>query len=134
MDRKILLAHGSGGRLTQDLIKQLILPRFNNPWLNKLTDSAVVDFKQQQAKYPDNRLAFTTDSFVVYPLFFRGGDIGKLAVCGTINDLVVSGALPLFISLGLIILLALVLILLTFYPPHWPIFLETNTGTYGIPR
>jgi len=95
-DSKILLAHGSGGRLMHNLIKELILPKFSNPLLNKLGDSAVVEFK-------DRGLAFTCDSFVVYPLFFRGGDIGKLAVCGTINDLVVSGALPLYLSLALII-------------------------------
>jgi hydrogenase expression/formation protein HypE len=92
-DKKILLAHGSGGQLMHDLIKNLILPKFHNPLLNKLADSAMLD----------NGLAFTTDSFVVDPLFFPGGDIGKLAVSGTINDLVVSGAEPLYLSLALII-------------------------------
>ena len=88
-----MLAHGSGGQLMHDLIKNLILPKFHNPLLNKLADSAMLD----------NGLAFTTDSFVVDPLFFPGGDIGKLAVSGTINDLVVSGAEPLYLSLALII-------------------------------
>jgi len=76
-----------------DLIKELALPKFNNPYLNKLGDSAILT----------DKIAFTTDSFVVSPLFFKGGDIGKLAVCGTINDLVVSAAVPKFISLALII-------------------------------
>ena len=115
MSKKILLAHGSGGQLMHDLIKGLFLPKFSNPLLNRLTDSAVIDFKGQsrsflhsrktssQTKVWDKGLAFTTDSFVVHPLFFPGGDIGKLAVSGTINDLVVSGALPLYLSLALII-------------------------------
>ncbi|MFH1577793.1 MAG: hydrogenase expression/formation protein HypE [Candidatus Omnitrophota bacterium] len=93
---KILLAHGSGGKLMHDLIKDMILPKFSNPLLNQLNDSAVIDFK-------DKQLAFTTDSFVVSPLFFRGGDIGKLAVFGTVNDLTMSGAIPLYLSLALII-------------------------------
>ena len=93
---RILLAHGGGGQLMHDLIRNLILPRFSNPLLNKLTDSATMGFE-------DKGLAFTTDSFVVYPLFFRGGDIGRLAVWGTINDLVVSGAKPLYLSLAFII-------------------------------
>ncbi len=112
---KILLAHGSGGQLTHNLIRDLILPKFSNSLLNKLTDSAVIDFKDNSLtlprggvlyRYPkvwDKAIAFTTDSFVVHPLFFLGGDIGKLAVSGTINDLVVSGALPLYLSLALII-------------------------------
>lgn len=79
-----------------DLIKNLILPKFNNPVLKKLSDSAVINLR-------DEGIAFTTDSFVVSPLFFPGGDIGKLAVSGTINDLVVSGAQPLYLSLALII-------------------------------
>ncbi len=93
---KILLAHGSGGKLMHDLIHELILPKLRNSLLEKLADSATVDFGGQ-------RLAFTTDSFVVSPLFFHGGDIGKLAVFGTINDLLVVGAIPLYISLALII-------------------------------
>jgi len=93
---KIGLGHGNGGKLMHDLIKKLVLPKFNNPYLNKLGDSALIDPK-------NNRIAFTTDSFVVSPLFFNGGDIGKLAVCGTINDLVMSAAVPKFISLALII-------------------------------
>ncbi|MFC1658776.1 hydrogenase expression/formation protein HypE [Candidatus Omnitrophota bacterium] len=96
MREKILLAHGSGGRLTHDLIRRLILPKFGNPLLNQLTDSATFPVRGKE-------LSFTTDSFVVHPLFFPGGDIGKLAVFGTVNDLVVCGAAPLYLSLALII-------------------------------
>lgn len=93
---KILLSHGSGGRLTHQLLKELIISNFANPILNKLDDSAV--FKHQ-----GTRIAFTTDSFVVKPLFFPGGDIGKLAVCGTINDLAVIGAKPLYLTAAFIV-------------------------------
>lgn len=92
----ILLAHGGGGRLTADLIDRLIVPRFANRALAELLDSAILDT-------PAGKLCFTTDSFVVKPLFFNGGDIGKLAVCGTVNDLAVCGAAPLAITLSLII-------------------------------
>jgi len=93
---KILLAHGGGGRLTDELIHSIILPAFNNQTLSKLTDAAEIPAGK------DN-ICFTTDSYVVKPLFFSGGDIGKLAVCGTINDLAVSGAKPIALSLSLII-------------------------------
>ena len=95
MNDKILLAHGSGGRLSHDLIKNTLLRMLGNPMLNRLDDSAVFDI--------NGRLAFTTDSYVVSPLFFPGGDIGKLAVCGTVNDLSMAGAEPLYLSLSLII-------------------------------
>ncbi len=95
MNRTILLGHGSGGLMTGDLIRELFVKHFNNPILDVLTDSAV-------AQIGDTTLAFTTDSFVVDPIFFPGGDIGKLAVCGTVNDLAVSGAKPLFLSSGFI--------------------------------
>jgi len=91
---KILLAHGSGGKLMQDLIRSF-MPELSNPILDKMEDSAVFEV--------NGRTAFTTDSFVVNPLFFPGGDIGKLAVCGTVNDLAVSGAKPLYLSLAFII-------------------------------
>lgn len=94
-DKKILLGHGSGGRLMHSLIKELLLKKLNNPVLKELADSALIDYKE--------RLAFTTDSFVVSPLRFPGADIGKLAVCGTVNDLVMLGALPEYLSLALII-------------------------------
>ena len=92
---RLVLAHGGGGRLTRDLVRDCFLPHLNDPELARLTDSALLDL-------PSARLAFTTDSFVVKPLFFRGGDIGKLAVCGTVNDLLAAGAQPLFLSLAVI--------------------------------
>ncbi len=94
---KITLAHGSGGKLTGEFVKKVVLRKFGNPILNILGDSAVLDIKDA------GRLAFTTDSFVVNPIIFKGGDIGKLAVCGTVNDLAVAGALPIYMSCALII-------------------------------
>ncbi|MCD6508609.1 hydrogenase expression/formation protein HypE [Candidatus Poribacteria bacterium] len=94
--KSVLLGHGSGGRLTHELIGDLILKKLQNPILQRLEDSAIFSFN-------GIRLAFTTDSYVVKPIFFPGGDIGKLAVCGTINDLAVSGAVPRYISCGLIL-------------------------------
>jgi len=95
MDKKILLAHGSGGRLSHDLVEKNIAPSLANPILDQLDDSAVFDLS--------GRIAFTTDSYVVNPIFFPGGDIGRLSVCGGINDLAMSGASPLYLSLSLII-------------------------------
>ena len=95
MDDKILLAHGSGGKLTHDLIKNLLLQKLGNPCLNLLDDAATFRL--------NGRIAFTTDSYVISPLFFPGGDIGKLAVCGTVNDLSMVGAAPKYVSLALII-------------------------------
>ena len=95
LDDKILLANGSGGKLAHELVEKGFLKAFGNPLLAKLDDSAVFDLS--------GRLAFTTDSYVVSPIFFPGGDIGKLAVCGTVNDLAMSGAKPLYLSLSFII-------------------------------
>ena len=95
MDESILLAHGSGGKLSHELVEKKFLPFLANPALNKLDDSAVFE--------ASGRLAFTTDSYVVNPIFFPGGDIGKLAVCGTVNDLAMNGARPLYLSLSAII-------------------------------
>jgi len=95
-EEKILLAHGSGGKLSHDLIKQIFLPRFLNPILEPLDDSAKITNRQ-------GVIAFTTDSYVVNPIFFPGGDIGKLAVCGTVNDLSMIGATPSYLSLSLIV-------------------------------
>jgi hydrogenase expression/formation protein HypE len=92
----IVMAHGGGGRLMQQLLEKLVQPAFANPYLAARHDSAV--FEQGGQRY-----AFTTDSYVVKPLFFPGGDIGKLSVCGTLNDLAMAGARPLFLSAGLII-------------------------------
>lgn len=96
MEGKILMAHGNGGSLMHDLIVNLFHHYFGNPYINKQSDAAVLP------THPGN-LAFTTDSYVVDPIFFPGGDIGKLAVCGTVNDLAVSGATPLYISCSFII-------------------------------
>jgi hydrogenase expression/formation protein HypE len=96
---RILLGHGSGGGLTADLIQRVFLPGFNNPTLALLEDQATVRLDGRASP----RLAFTTDSFVVRPLFFPGGDIGKLAVHGTVNDLAVGGARPLFLSAAFIL-------------------------------
>ena len=93
---RIVLAHGGGGQLTDELLAKLIRPKLDNPILRTLEDSAIVDV-------PAGRIAFTTDSYVVQPLEFPGGDIGRLAVSGTVNDLAVCGAEPIGISLSLIL-------------------------------
>ncbi|MBU2535348.1 MAG: hydrogenase expression/formation protein HypE [Chloroflexi bacterium] len=95
MPDRILLAHGSGGKLAHDIIRNSFLSALSNPILTQLDDSAIIE--------PAGRLAFTTDSYVVQPIFFPGGDIGKLAVCGTINDLAMAGATPNYLSLAFII-------------------------------
>jgi hydrogenase expression/formation protein HypE len=95
MEEKILLAHGSGGKLSHQLLTNTLIGRLSNPLLNRMDDSAVFHLS--------GRLAFTTDSYVVSPIFFPGGDIGKLAVCGTVNDLSMSGAHPAYLSLSLIL-------------------------------
>lgn len=95
-DNTVLLDHGSGGIASQDLISNLFLKHLDNPILRTLEDSAVLDRQH-------GRLAFSTDSYVVDPIFFPGGDIGKLAVHGTINDLAMRGAQPLCLSLGIIL-------------------------------
>ncbi|MCX8083258.1 MAG: hydrogenase expression/formation protein HypE [bacterium] len=97
-NEKILLSYGSGGRYMHNLIKEIFVPAFNSPTLSKLTDSAVL--KNFSTSY---NLCFTTDSYTVEPLFFPGGDIGKLAICGTVNDLAVMGAKPLYLSCGIIV-------------------------------
>ncbi len=93
---EVLLAHGGGGKLTHQLIEQVFLPAFGNPMLETRHDGAVVQFDGR-------RFAFTTDSYVVRPLFFPGGDIGALAVNGTVNDLAMCGARPLYLSAGFIL-------------------------------
>ena len=92
----VTLAHGGGGKAMKDLIDDVFVEAFDNPLLAPLEDQARLDLADL-AQHGD-RLAFTTDSFVVDPLFFPGGDIGKLAVCGTVNDLAVGGAVPLYLS------------------------------------
>ena len=93
---KIVLGHGSGGKLTAQLIESVFLPAFGNPQLDKLDDQAVLQVN-------GSRLAFTTDSFVVTPIFFPGGDIGRLAINGTVNDLAMSGARPLYLAAAFIL-------------------------------
>lgn len=92
----VLMAHGGGGRLMKQLIEKMFVAAFQNESLREQHDSSVVDIK-------GNRLAFTTDSYVIRPLFFPGGDIGSLAVHGTVNDLAMSGARPLYLSAGFIL-------------------------------
>jgi hydrogenase expression/formation protein HypE len=93
---EVMMGHGSGGKLSAQLIENLILPAFRNPELELLDDQAVVSLGGE-------RLAFTTDSYVVTPIFFPGGDIGELAVNGTVNDLAMGGARPLYLSLAFIL-------------------------------
>jgi hydrogenase expression/formation protein HypE len=93
---EIVLAHGSGGKLTQQLIQEIVLPQFRNELLEPLHDGAIFSLGSA-------RLAFSTDSFVVSPIFFPGGDIGKLAVNGTVNDIAMCGARPLYLSAGFIL-------------------------------
>lgn len=95
-DEKILLGHGSGGKLSHELIDNIFAHYFDNTYLRQHSDSAVIGVNGEN-------IAFTTDSFVVDPIFFPGGDIGKLAIAGTVNDLAVSGAIPKYISAGFII-------------------------------
>ena len=95
MDNRVTLAHGNGGRLMHELIDRLCT-KFSNKILDEMADAAELNINK-------NRLAFSTDSYVVKPIFFPGGDIGKLAVCGTVNDISMKGAKPLFISLAFII-------------------------------
>ena len=96
MDETIRLVHGNGGRFSHELMEKYIMPHFKNEALAKLHDGAQFDV-------PAGRMAFTTDSYVVTPQFFPGGNIGKLAVCGTVNDLAMNGAKPLYLSCGLIL-------------------------------
>jgi hydrogenase expression/formation protein HypE len=98
----ILLAHGSGGQLSHELVERLFVHHFSNPTLLQLDDAAVVDISGRLAPAVP-RLALSTDSYVVSPLFFPGGDIGRLAVCGTVNDLSMSGARPLWLTAGFIL-------------------------------
>jgi len=93
---RISLSHGSGGKLSFNLIKKLFLSNFNNPYLKRLDDGAVLNIEGL-------KLAYTTDSYTVDPLFFKGGDIGELAVYGTVNDLAMCGATPLYLSCSFII-------------------------------
>ncbi|NQV38042.1 MAG: hydrogenase expression/formation protein HypE [Candidatus Marinimicrobia bacterium] len=92
----IQLAHGSGGKLSSELIDKLIIPRFTNKTLDKLEDQAILDI-------PGGKIAFSTDTFVVDPIFFPGGNIGELAINGTVNDVAMSGAKPIALSVGFVL-------------------------------
>ncbi len=102
---RILLGHGSGGRLTAELIERLFVPTFSNSVLSALEDQATLNLPDVNGHAASGlpRIAFTTDAFVVQPLFFPGGDIGRLAVHGTVNDLAVGGAVPLYLSAAFIL-------------------------------
>ena len=93
---RIVMAHGGGGKLGSDLVRKLFLPAYGNDILARLEDQATLPWE-------GGRLAFTTDAFVVRPIFFPGGDIGKLAINGTVNDLAVGGARPLYLSASFIL-------------------------------
>ncbi len=93
---RVLLAHGSGGTMMRELIEEVFVTEFDEKALLRLDDAASLDF-------PGSRLAFSTDTYVVTPQFFPGGDIGKLAVCGTVNDVATSGATPLYLSVGFVL-------------------------------
>lgn len=95
-DDIVLLAHGGGGSRTQELLREHILPALRNPVLDQMDDAAVVPMNGMD-------LVLTTDSYVVRPLFFPGGDIGRLAICGTVNDIAMQGGVPRYLTLGLII-------------------------------
>jgi hydrogenase expression/formation protein HypE len=97
MNERIMMSHGSGGAVMNGLIREVFIHHFGDEILGEESDSAVVPFPKE------SHLAFTTDGYVVDPIFFPGGDIGKLAVCGTINDLAVSGACPLWLSASFIL-------------------------------
>jgi len=99
--KQITLAHGSGGQAMQQLIGELFMRAFSNPLLDEQEDQARIPLHELTAQ--GDRLAFSTDSYVIDPLFFPGGDIGKLAVCGTANDVAVSGAIPRWLSCGFIL-------------------------------
>src|SRR6185295_12991906 len=110
-DTQITLAHGSGGRPMHKLVEGLFLEYLRNPLLEQLEDQAVFEVAATPGQIPGQngnghataRMAFTTDSYVVDPIFFPGGDIGKLAINGTVNDLAMSGARPLYLSAGFIL-------------------------------
>ncbi len=97
----VTMAHGSGGRAMQQMIERMFLAAFDNPWLNEREDGARISLADLSRQ--GDRLAFTTDSYVIDPIFFPGGNIGKLAVCGTANDLAVIGATPAYLSCGFIL-------------------------------
>ncbi len=129
----VQLAHGSGGKLSAELLEKLFLPRFGNETLDRLEDQAVLTL-------PPGRLAFSTDTFVVDPIFFPGGNIGDLAINGTVNDIAMAGANPLYLSVGFVLeeglpLEALHRILLSMEEAAWGAGVQIVTGdTKVVPR
>lgn len=101
-NQKIVLGHGSGGRMSYDLISKIFLPPFDNPIL-RLGDDAGIMIIPNDSSGASSRLAISTDSHVVMPLFFPGGDIGRLAICGTVNDVAMMGASPLYLTAGFVL-------------------------------
>jgi len=99
----IVLGHGSGGKMMADLIQHLFVASFGNDLLGQMGDSTIIDILAELKDRNSEKIAFTTDSFVVSPLFFPGGNIGELSIYGTVNDLAMSGATPLYLSAGLIL-------------------------------
>ena len=99
----VIMGHGGGGKLSAELVEHLFLPAFKNETLDNLGDSAVLDLQTVLSKLQTSRLAYSTDSYVVQPLFFPGGNIGDLAINGTVNDIAMSGGQPLFLSTGFIL-------------------------------
>src|SRR5512141_997708 len=93
---RILLAHGSGGTMMRELVEDIFIADFGDEALKRMDDAASLDF-------PAGRIAISTDTYVVNPVFFPGGDIGRLAVCGTVNDIATSGAKPLYLSVGFVL-------------------------------
>ncbi len=101
-NQRIILGHGSGGRMSYDLISKIFLPPFDNPILRKGDDSGIMIIPNDNSGV-SSRLAISTDSHVVMPLFFPGGDIGRLAICGTVNDVAMMGASPLYLTAGFVL-------------------------------
>lgn len=125
--KSVQLAHGSGGQAMQQLIGDLFMQAFANPRLAEQEDQARLDLAALAAR--GDRLAFSTDSYVIDPLFFPGGNIGKLAVCGTANDVAVSGAIPRYLSCGFILEEGLEMATPKRWSPAWP----TPPGRQGSP-
>jgi hydrogenase expression/formation protein HypE len=101
-NQQIVMGHGSGGRMSYDLISKIFLPPFDNPILRTGDDAGIISIPNAPSD-PGSRLAISTDSHVVMPLFFPGGDIGRLAVCGTVNDVAMLGANPLYLTAGFVL-------------------------------
>ena len=102
-NQRIVLGHGSGGRMSYDLISKIFLPPFDNPILRTGDDAGIITIPNDTRECMSSKLAISTDSHVVMPLFFPGGDIGRLAICGTVNDVAMMGATPHYLTAGFIL-------------------------------